>query len=155
MNAYELYSFGNAKQEPLVHLEREYRKRLRSFCELKLIELPLAQSSLPDAIAKREEGKTLLKRITENRTLIALDQIGEQLDSQQFAATIEKYSSIGRRIPAFAIGGPLGWDEAVRKRADLLLSLSKLTLPYAVARLIFFEQLYRASTIISHRPYHK
>lgn len=86
--------------------------------------------------------------------LILLDGQGRQFTSEQFAEWFSRQRDQGRQTIIFAIGPADGWSEDERKRADLLLSLSPMTLPYELARVVLCEQIYRAFTILSGHPYH-
>ena len=97
---------------------------------------------------KQEEGKKLLDKI--QGFTIALSEEGGQLDSHNFADLLKKNPDI-----SFIIGGAFGLSEEVKKRADYLLSLSKMTLPHELAYLILVEQIYRAERILEGHPYHK
>ena len=83
-----------------------------------------------------------------------LDERGKPLSSRELAARLSDWLSDGRDI-AFAIGGPDGVSEACRERAEFTLSLSRMTLPHGLARVVLAEQLYRAATLLSGHPYHR
>ena len=86
--------------------------------------------------------------LPKNSRLVALDERGEDASTRRFASLL-------RSETAFIIGGPDGLDESVKKDAALLLRLSSLTLPHALAQVILLEQLYRAATILTGHPYHR
>jgi 23S rRNA (pseudouridine1915-N3)-methyltransferase len=86
--------------------------------------------------------------------LVLLDSRGQQLTSEQFAAWLGRQRDEGRQRIIFAIGPAGGWSDAARRRAGLLLSLSAMTLPHELARVVLCEQIYRAFTILSGHPYH-
>lgn len=102
-----------------------------------------------------EEGERLLAACPPDAHLVALDPHGQALDSQALAAYIGRRRDEGVKDLVFVIGGPLGLAEAVRRRSQLVLSLSPLTLTHEMARLVLLEQLYRAETILRGEPYHK
>lgn len=87
--------------------------------------------------------------------LVALDERGTQLDSRAFALQLGQWMERERSHVVFAIGGPDGLDEQLRNRADLVMSLSKLTLAHRLARVVLAEQLYRAVSILQGTPYHR
>ena len=99
-------------------------------------------------ILRPSQQKRLAERIPGNARVIALDERGRDLSTAQFAALIAAPA-------AFVIGGADGLDPAIKRRASLLLRLSSLTLPHALAQLILCEQIYRAATIRTGHPYHR
>jgi len=100
------------------------------------------------------EGKRLIERIPAGAFVIALDEGGNGLDTLQLSELLQRHMIDGRNLWTLIIGGPYGLSEAVRRRADLVLSLSPLTLTHQMARLLLLEQLYRSCTIIRNEPYH-
>ena len=86
--------------------------------------------------------------------VVLLDEHGKEFTSVQFSKHIEKRMASGARRMVLVVGGPYGFSQDVYGRANELLSLSKMTFPHEMIRLIFTEQLYRAMTIINHEPYH-
>ena len=114
----------------------EYLKRMPRGYEVRLVQLK------PSAAAR------IQKEIPANTRLVALDERGKDLTTKQFAALLD--------VPtAFVIGGANGLDPAIRKEASLLLRLSALTLPHALAQVVLCEQLYRAATLLTGHPYHR
>ena len=103
--------------------------------------------------AMEEEADGILARVLPSDFFVALDERGREFDSVSFAGEFGKLLETGRRL-VFIPGGPFGLSERVKKRADLLLSLSKLTFTHEMARLTLLEQLYRALTIIKGKAYH-
>ena len=103
---------------------------------------------------KEREGKAILDSVAPGDELFLLDEKGKELSSSQFAQWIEKRLISGSRQIVFVIGGPYGFSPEVYARSNGLLSLSKMTFPHQLVRLIFAEQLYRALTIIKGEPYH-
>jgi 23S rRNA (pseudouridine1915-N3)-methyltransferase len=100
------------------------------------------------------EGERLLGALPEGATLLALDERGKAVTTQGLSVMLAQWMRDGSH-PAFAIGGADGLAEAVKARADKLLSLSALTLPHALVRVLLAEQLYRAWTILARHPYHR
>ena len=103
---------------------------------------------------KERVGKAILDSVAPGDELFLLDEKGKELSSSQFAQWIEKRMISGSRQIVFVIGGPYGFSPEVYARSNGLLSLSKMTFPHQLVRLIFAEQLYRALTIIKGEPYH-
>jgi 23S rRNA (pseudouridine1915-N3)-methyltransferase len=114
----------------------EYLKRMPRGYEVRLVQLK------PSAAGK------LRKEIPANTRLVALDERGKDLTTKQFAALLKEPTT-------FVIGGADGLDSALKKEASLLLRLSALTLPHALAQVVLCEQLYRAATLLTGHPYHR
>jgi 23S rRNA (pseudouridine1915-N3)-methyltransferase len=100
------------------------------------------------------EGERILAALRPGERVVALDERGKLLDSRQFAAQLGTWRDQGSRQVAFVVGGAYGLDPSVRERADLVLSLSPMTFPHQLVRLLFAEQLYRATAILQGSPYH-
>lgn len=133
---------------------REYAARISRYCKFELIELSEAPKGrgIPSAVS--EEGRRILEKIRSSELFIALDERGKNFSSADLADWLEKSMESGRDI-AFCIGGANGISPEIRSRADLVLSLSSMTLPHRLARLITAEQIYRSFTIIKGEPYHR
>ena len=114
-----------------------------------------ATRSRPGEQVMQEEGKRLLARLPAGYDLVALHRKGRSWSSDQLASYLDGLAT--RAVPgvAFAIGGALGLSDEVLARANHLLSLSGMTLPHELARLVCTEQIYRAGTILRGEPYHK
>lgn len=130
----------------------EYAQRLGHAAKVALVELHESRAS--GVKAKDEEGAALLAKLGPRDVLVALDERGKALSSVDFARWLGKQQDTGRDV-AFAIGGDEGLSDAVRAKAGLVLSLSAMTLPHRLARLVLLEQVYRAFTILRGEPYHK
>ena len=100
------------------------------------------------------EGEQLLARLGSTEQVVLLDERGKQLSSRGLAARLNDWQTDGRDL-CFIIGGPDGVSDAVRQRADFAWSLSQLTLPHGMARVLFAEQLYRAWSLQAGHPYHR
>ena len=155
MHRVKLICFGKLKEPYLRQACAEYEKRLGPWCKLETIELPPA--ALPDnpSAAQIEqalsaEAKLAGEKILKNASVAALCVEGRQMSSEQFAAWIAGQSEI-----ALLIGSSFGLNEELKCRADLRLSLSKMTFPHQLARVNLLEQLYRASQIQTGGKYHK
>jgi 23S rRNA (pseudouridine1915-N3)-methyltransferase len=134
----------------------EYRRRLVHYVDFQIRDLPELKNSgsWPEKKVKGEEGKAILKACDPRDYMVLLDERGQHLDSAGFAGLLEKKQGGSFRTILFVIGGPYGFAEEVYQRADLELSLSRMTFSHQLVRLIFLEQLYRAYTIIRGEPYH-
>ena len=134
----------------------EYRKRLPRDFELQVIEIPQSQRSkttnLPQAIAR--EGEACMKAVGGDDYLIALEVKGKALSTEQLASRLGTLRDEGRNV-SLLVGGPDGLAPACLAAADLQWSLSALTFPHPVVRIIVAEQLYRAWSLLNNHPYHR
>jgi 23S rRNA (pseudouridine1915-N3)-methyltransferase len=104
--------------------------------------------------AREAEGELILGKLNASERLVLLDERGRQLDSKGLAGSLGDWQADGRDV-CFVIGGPDGVPDACRQRADFTWSLSKLTLPHGLARVLLAEQLYRAHSLQTGHPYHR
>lgn len=153
-----ILQISRTKHEFVAAAEAEYLKRLQAWAKVNVITLK-ESSTDSDSPAARQKAKSIeaaniLEAIPKDTYLIALDEIGKQFTSPEFAKMIEKNRDFEGANLTFIIGGPFGLDEAVRKRANLLLGFSKFTFTHEMIRMLLLEQLYRAFTIISNKTYH-
>jgi len=133
----------------------DYAKRLTQDYKLELIEIPLGQRSGGDtARATEKEGERMLAAMTGNPYVVALQVGGKNMSTEQLAQFLSARAREGRTV-AFCIGGPEGLAPAVDARAEMRWSLSALTLPHAMVRVIVAEALYRAVMVIKGHPYHR
>ncbi|MDR2359070.1 MAG: 23S rRNA (pseudouridine(1915)-N(3))-methyltransferase RlmH [Prevotellaceae bacterium] len=133
-----------------------YEKRLQRYVNYMRKELPDARNakSLPVEQLKQQEGKSLLSQLSETDELFLLDENGTVFSSEEMAAFIRQKMLYSVKSLVFAIGGAYGFSEEAYRKATGKVSLSRLTFPHQMVRLIFTEQLYRAFTIIKGEPYH-
>lgn len=135
----------------------EYRKRLPRDFELRVTEVPLAprgrNADLARALAR--EGEACLKALDRDTYVIALAVEGKVQDTESMAAALGRLRDTGRGDIALLVGGPDGLAPACRSRADASWSLSALTLPHPLVRVLLVEQVYRAWTILTGHPYHR
>lgn len=131
-----------------------YRARLASLWPTDLHFIGAGPPGLQESQRRAREAARLLDCLTPTDVVAALDERGQTLDSQHFAARLSQLADQGARRLVFIVGGPFGLDAAVLQRAQWNVSLSALTFPHQMVPLILLEQLYRASTIVGHRPYH-
>ena len=134
----------------------EYAERLPRQWQFRLDTIATAGRSKAVAaeIAKEAEGAKLLARIKPAEFVVVLDERGRQFSSKEFAAKLEEWQTVGQDL-VFVIGGPDGIASAGLRRANLQWSLSKLTLPHGLARVLFAEQIYRAWSLTTGHPYHR
>lgn len=104
---------------------------------------------------KAQEAKAILASLEDDALLVALDERGDQLSSEAFAARLGRWRDDGRRAAVFAIGGADGLGAPVRGRAELAVAFGRMTLPHQLVRVVLLEQLYRAATILAGHPYHR
>ena len=134
----------------------EYARRLGPRLKLTLVPIePGRRAAGQDPQRAIEaEGRKMLAALHPDEFVAALDEHGTEMATPAFADWLAARMQDGRDL-AFLIGGPDGFAPGVRTRADLLLSLSRLTLPHALVRVVLAEQLYRALSIHAHHPYHR
>lgn len=155
-----IVSVGKAKERFIKDGVAEYAKRLRPYAAVALVEVP--DEPVPDRLSARDaeqikekEGRRLLERLGPDDYVIALALDGVMWSSEELAAELGRLATYGRSRVAFLIGGTLGLSPAVLKRADVRLSLSRMTFPHQLVRVILLEQLYRAFKIQHGEPYHR
>jgi len=137
---------GKLKEEFKI-LEKEYLKKIKPFTKIEIIEIKEAKGNSAKEILKKEE-KEIVPKIKGN--IIVLVEEGKLLSSEEFARIVEKSPEI-----TFVIGSSYGISEAIKKKASVLLSLSKMTFSHQLARIILLEQIYRAYCIIKNLPYQR
>jgi len=151
-----LIAVGKLRSSIWLPAAQEYSDRVRHYVKFDLVEVrDVIGKGLPDAAALAEERKTIAKLIEPRNYLIALDYDGKSFSSEQLAQLIQRQVDAGMRKIDFVIGGPAGLDVKIIEKANLRLSLSAMTLPHELARVVLLEQLYRAFTILHGEPYHK
>ncbi|WP_394923942.1 23S rRNA (pseudouridine(1915)-N(3))-methyltransferase RlmH [uncultured Robinsoniella sp.] len=155
-----LITVGKIKEKYFTDAIKEYAKRLSRYCKLEILEL--ADEKTPDGASEAEEmqikakeGDRILKAIKDNAYVFALAIQGKKMSSEDFSDNINRLGIGGDSHLMFIIGGSLGMDERVLKRADRLISFSDMTFPHQLMRVILLEQIYRAYRIIQNEPYHK
>jgi len=134
-----------------------YLNRIRHFYPIEVVEVPAerGRQNQSDAATMRSQSSRLVAAIPARGTVVVLDERGQMLDSLKFARWLERLTMDSPHGIHFVVGGDLGLDDSVRNRADKLLSLSAMTLPHQVARVVLLEQIYRACTLIRNIRYHK
>ena len=134
----------------------EFVRRMPPECRLNLIEVNAAKRSKSSDLARliKQEGERMLAAIPKNCQVWALDVMGKQWTTEQLASQLEEWMQSGQDI-ALLVGGPEGLADACQQQAKAKWSLSKLTLPHPLVRIVVAEQLYRAISIIKNHPYHK
>lgn len=151
-------AIGKIKEPYLQDAIDDYYKRIQTFSQIDITEYPesFVGSSNPGGLKSIiSEGEKLCNSLPGDAYVIVLDPGGKELSSETFAKILQKCEVEGPYMIIFLIGGPMGISEACKKRADIVISLSKLTFPHQLARLILFEQIYRAFAINRGLPYHR
>jgi 23S rRNA (pseudouridine1915-N3)-methyltransferase len=154
-----LVAVGRLKSGPERDLVERYRERAEAlgralgFTPIDIIEIAEGRGRR-ETERRAEEGGVLAQKLPPG-AVIALDERGQTLSSDRFAARLAAWRDEGRPALALVIGGPDGLDPAIRARADLVLSFGALTVPHQLVRVLAMEQLYRALTILAGHPYHR
>lgn len=151
----ELIFPGKTKEAYLRKGIDDFSERLRHYVKTDFKIIKDRSGSHDPARAVRLEGEQLLENCSKSACVVVLDPGGRQFSSEEFARTVEGWEGQGRQVVSFIIGGPDGLSPAVIARADLLLSLSRMTFTHEMARLLLLEQLYRAYSIKAGTKYHK
>ena len=151
---------GKLKEKFYIDAAAEYVKRLQRHCKLELIELPeqrLPDEPSPAEIQKalRTEGDAIREKLPKGGAVIALCIGGTELSSEALSKKLAQLASAGASQLTFLIGGSFGLHPRVKQRADLRLSMSPMTFPHHLARVMLLEQLYRAYQIDAGTRYHK
>ena len=133
----------------------DYVERIGHYMPFDIVTIPELKNTkkLTEQQQKTAEGELILKQLQPSDTVVLLDEHGKEMRSIEFAAWTEKKQLTARRL-VYVIGGPYGFAEEVYKRANEMMSLSRMTFSHQMVRLVFVEQVYRACTIIKGEPYH-
>lgn len=155
-----LICVGKLKESFYLAACQEYQKRMSTYCKLAVIELP--EEKLPDdpssaqiELALRKEAELIANRLPKAAELITLCIEGNLLPSEALSKQISKWMLTGSSSLAFVIGGSYGLHPSIKKQASLCLSMSPMTFPHHLARVMLLEQLYRSFQISSGTRYHK
>jgi 23S rRNA (pseudouridine1915-N3)-methyltransferase len=156
----KLICVGKMKEKFYIDAADEYIKRLSAYCKLDTDEIP--ESRLPERPSEAEihaaltkEAEEIERRISKGSAVVVLCIEGAETDSAGFGKLIAKYASDGNSKFTFIIGGSVGLHERIKERADVRLSMSRMTFPHHLARVMLLEQLYRGFTITEGGKYHK
>ena len=160
MLSIRLICVGKLKERFYAEAVAEYTKRLSAFCRLELIELPeerLGENPSASEIetALNREVEQIERKLLKDGTLICLCVEGGQMESEAFAGLLTRTESSGRPRLSFVIGGSFGLARRLKDRADFRLSMSKMTFPHHLARVMLLEQIYRGFQIKEGSKYHK
>lgn len=161
MQTVTLIALGKMNADYYAKAAAEYIKRLGAYCRLNLVELPeepiAEKNASPAVIAKalEKEGKAILNAVPKGSSLIALCIEGRQKTSEELAAYLAERAGSGAGDVTFVIGSSHGLSDSVKRAAAEKLSMSKMTFPHQLARVMLLEQLYRAFSINHGGKYHK
>jgi 23S rRNA (pseudouridine1915-N3)-methyltransferase len=148
-------SVGNVKEKYLQELIADYKKRISKYAKIELIELKDESNKINENVVKETEGERILSSIKEGFYVILLDLRGQMLDSISLSKKLDEISTYHSSKIAFIIGGSFAVSEAVKKRANYMLSFSKMTFPHQLAKDMLLEQIYRSFKILNNETYHK
>ena len=160
MLAVKLICVGKMRERCYIDAFSEYAKRLQAYCRLDCAEIAerrLGENPSPGEIAAalENEAAEILKSIPADAYTVALCVEGKQMKSEGMARLIAERADSGKPKLCFVIGGSFGMDERVKRRADMRLSMSEMTFPHHLARVMLAEQIYRGFKINEGSKYHK
>lgn len=145
-------AIGKISEREILSLMQDYTKRIK--WDFKVNEFNNSQNSSSD-VAKAQEAQLLWSKCESSDFVIAMDERGQELTSVEFSKLLSDLENKGVNRVTFLIGGADGHSDETRKKANKILSLSKMTMPHKIARLILVEQIYRAFSIAQNHPYHR
>ncbi|TRZ74612.1 MAG: 23S rRNA (pseudouridine(1915)-N(3))-methyltransferase RlmH [Bacteroidetes bacterium] len=152
----KLVAIGKTEEPWLIKGMKEYETRITRYLPLEVVEVPGLKnaSHLGKQEWKAKEAAKILPVFTTSDIIILLDENGKEMTSVEFSSFLNQKFISGSKNLIFVIGGPYGFDESIKKKAHLQLSLSQMTFSHQMVRLFFLEQLYRALTILRNEAYH-
>ncbi len=148
---------GSTADAELVSVIDRYLNRIKHFYPIEVREVPgeRGRQAVQRGSIMRAQSARLMEAIPKAGYIVVLDERGRSMDSLKFSKWLERLTMDQPHGVTFVLGGDVGLAEAVRERADLLLSLSEMTLPHQLARVVLLEQIYRACTLMRNISYHK
>ncbi|MCU0408055.1 MAG: 23S rRNA (pseudouridine(1915)-N(3))-methyltransferase RlmH [Bacteroidales bacterium] len=151
-----LLQVGKTTDPSVSDVAETYSRRISRYATFETITIPDIRNAknMPLSVLKSREGEKILQALAADDYLVLLDERGEEYRTLEFARFLGKAFLLPRKRIVFAVGGAWGFSDEVRARADSRMSLSRMTFPHQLVRLLFLEQLYRAFTIIKGDPYH-
>jgi 23S rRNA (pseudouridine1915-N3)-methyltransferase len=151
-----LLQTGKTTDKNVSELVDLYANRIKKYSVFEIITLSDLKNTrnMPVQEQKVKEAVKIFQSIADDDYVILLDEKGREIRTAEFSVILEKLFHLPKKRIVFVIGGPWGFSEDVYARADFKLSLSKMTFPHQLVRLLFLEQLYRVFTIIKGEPYH-
>ena len=151
-----LLQTGKTTDNNISEVADNYTSRINKYSVFEVITLPDMKNTRNMSVQEQKvkEGKKIIQAINIYDYVILLDEKGKEYRTVEFSGLMEKTFMLPKKRVIFVIGGPWGFSEDVYSRSDLMMSLSKMTFPHPLVRLLFLEQLYRVFTIIKGEPYH-
>jgi 23S rRNA (pseudouridine1915-N3)-methyltransferase len=151
-----LVQTGKTTDKNISEVAEIYSGRIKRYSPFEIITLPELKNvaNVPVAEQKIREGIKFLQIVSSDDYVILMDERGKEFRTIEFTVMLEKLFMLQKKRILFVIGGPWGFSDEVYNRADMKMSLSKMTFPHQLVRLLFLEQLYRVFTVIKGEPYH-
>jgi 23S rRNA (pseudouridine1915-N3)-methyltransferase len=151
-----LIQTGRTSDRNLSSVIDDYASRIRKYSGFEIITVTELKNTknMPFAEQKMKEGWKIVQLVNPDDYVILLDERGKEFRTIEFAGMLERLFMLPKKRIVFITGGPWGFSEEVYLRGDMKMSLSKMTFPHQMVRLLFLEQLYRAFTINKGEPYH-
>ncbi len=152
----QFWSIGKNHEPYIKEGVKDFTERISKYfpVEWNIIPVPKNAGMMSEMDLKKKEGETILAWLKKDDYMVALDERGKEMSSEKLAEFIQARANESIKTLVFIIGGVLGLDEAVLKKANYTWSLSRLTFPHQLVRLVLAEQVYRACTIIRNEKYH-
>lgn len=155
-----LICVGKMKEKFYIEAAAEYQKRLKGYCKLEIVELPEQKLPQKPTLGQIEgaldkEYEAILNKLPKDGKLVAMCVEGAPMSSEELAQTLGNWAVNGTSSVAFVVGGSYGLSPRLKSRADLRLSMSEMTFPHHLARVMLLEQVYRAFKIQEGSDYHK
>jgi 23S rRNA (pseudouridine1915-N3)-methyltransferase len=151
-----LVQTGKTTDKNVAAIADLYSSRIRKYIAFEIITIPELKNSgnLTVQEQKIKEGKKIIGYLSDDDWVILLDEKGREFRTTEFSEYLGKAFLMSKKRLVFVIGGPWGFSDEVQQKADFRISLSKMTFPHQLVRLLFLEQLYRVFTILKGEPYH-
>ncbi|CAM1335017.1 23S rRNA (pseudouridine(1915)-N(3))-methyltransferase RlmH [Tenacibaculum aestuariivivum] len=152
----KLLAIGKTDDKNLIELINNYQNRLKHYIKFELDIIPDIKNvkNLSESQQKEKEGELIIAKLLPTDQLILLDDKGKQHTSLEFSQYLQKKMNAGFKQLVLVIGGPYGFSDAIYKKANGKISLSKMTFSHQMIRLFIVEQIYRGFTILRNEPYH-
>jgi 23S rRNA (pseudouridine1915-N3)-methyltransferase len=152
----KIIALGKLKEQAYKELEAEFLKRLSPFAKIKLLGIPEVPYRTKQEVekAREEEAEKIIKALPEYGVVILMEEKGTVRDSKTFAQFLQRLGQINKEI-VFVLGSGIGLHSSLKPYSNYSVSLSPLTFPHNMARIILEEQIYRACTILNGKEYHK
>ena len=151
-----LLQTGKTTDKHIAVIADLYLSRIKNYTGFEIITLPELKRTGSMTVPEQNirEGEKIIRSVSNDDFVVLLDERGKEFRTIEFSEWLQKIFMISKKRIVFIIGGPWGFSEDVYGRADFTMSLSRMTFPHQLVRLLFLEQLYRALTIIKGEPYH-